>query len=840
MRKLIKTLGKKSLFISATGLILAVLGLSLFTSSFSRWIYILFLSLVFVYVLGTGLYVTLIMRNSLSRLNTRVNGLHHYSKGVRDTLRDMDESLQRQYIESTGQMESLRYLSSRTGVLISQLENIDAVLHSKAALPVVTRESKVEEDRTGAQDLERVPEWRSVCSWPRADSRAKSGSVEHPTGFSSSIDEIVPHESENASIPRFVDEESIIQWRHQSASDLPTQITLEKGGNGVEVNFDAKPGDVLEIEVPVIADLDSDGSNKAGLIWARAFAADGEPIDAQLLSSPNPRLGSYSYLDDRRFSNKCVDLVIPTGTTRLHIGIEPWEKNISVAPTFKLRRSVPNREWLQARNLKDLRVAVVLDEFSFKSFAPEFQPIVVSPSNWREKFLVERPDLFLCESAWSGPDSVNREWKGSVYSSINFEKENRHALLSILEYCNEHSIPTVFWNKEDPTHYTDKVHNFVDTAVRFDHIFTTDAECVERYKQDFNHPSVHCLPFAVQPRLFNPIEDSSRTSALVFAGGWYSNHEDRSASMTRIFRSALSSGRGLKIYDRFHASGDPLHMYPEEFEEFTVPPVSYDQVSRVYKESELGLTINTVVDSETMFARRIFELMACNTYVVSNYSKGVEDFFGDTVTFADLHPDELKLISREEIARRRRVNLNRVLQEHTYRNRFQSIVDTVGLKYRREHNNVDLVVTVATEADCRETLYRFDSLGLNRARLFLMVQRDCPGTQAAKLFEKFNRNNTLVFSERMLVDGRLRTSALFGSSAEILFFPAGVGLSTSNEEIRMLRAHRQYISDPIAPVSSQKYKYQLWNGNTPMLVATDGFERLLQVVGEPTVRVYGV
>lgn len=164
MRKLIKTLGKKSLFISATGLILAVLGLSLFTSSFSRWIYILFLSLVFVYVLGTGLYVTLIMRNSLSRLNTRVNGLHHYSKGVRDTLRDMDESLQRQYIESTGQMESLRYLSSRTGVLISQLENIDAVLHSKAALPVVTRESKVEEDRTGAQDLERVPEWRSVCS----------------------------------------------------------------------------------------------------------------------------------------------------------------------------------------------------------------------------------------------------------------------------------------------------------------------------------------------------------------------------------------------------------------------------------------------------------------------------------------------------------------------------------------------------------------------------------------------------------------------------------------------------------------------------------------------------
>ena len=310
--------------------------------------------------------------------------------------------------------------------------------------------------------------------------------------------------------------------------------------------------------------------------------------------------------------------------------------------------------------------------------------------------------------------------------------------------------------------------------------------------------------------------------------------------MARIFRSAISSGRGLKIYDRFHGSGDPLHMYPEEFGEFTVPPVPYDQVSRVYKESELGLTINTVVDSETMFARRIFELMACNTYVVSNYSKGVEALFGNTVTFADIHPDELKQISSEEIARRRQANLNHVLQEHTYRNRFQSIVDTVGLRYQRENKSVDLVVTVATDADCREALYRFDSSGLNDARLFLMVRRDCPGTQTAKLFEKFNRNNTLVFSERMLVDRRLRASGLFGSNTEVLFFPTGVGFSTSNEEIGRLQAHRQYIADPIVPVSSQKYKYQLWDGNSPMLVVADSFERLLQVVNEPNVRVYGV
>ena len=53
----------------------------------------------------------------------------------------------------------------------------------------------------------------------------------------------------------------------------------------------------------------------------------------------------------------------------------------------------------------------------------------------------------------------------------------------------------------------------------------------------------------------------------------------------------------------------------------------------VYKESEFGLNFNTVTDSNTMFARRVFELMASNTVVLSNYSKGVYRLFKDNVLY---------------------------------------------------------------------------------------------------------------------------------------------------------------------------------------------------------------
>lgn len=168
------------------------------------------------------------------------------------------------------------------------------------------------------------------------------------------------------------------------------------------------------------------------------------------------------------------------------------DKNNDIEP--KLSTLSPKNK---PKNLKDIKIAVILDEFSYNSYKHEFNAITFDPSNWFEIFETEKPELFLCESAWSGGP-----WQGKIQFDVNTKTENRTDLLKILDYCNKKQITTIFWNKEDPTNF----EKFFDTAIKFDHIFTTSEECIPKYRKELGHNSVHSLMFAAQPKLFNPIE----------------------------------------------------------------------------------------------------------------------------------------------------------------------------------------------------------------------------------------------------------------------------------------------------------------------------------------------
>ena len=45
--------------------------------------------------------------------------------------------------------------------------------------------------------------------------------------------------------------------------------------------------------------------------------------------------------------------------------------------------------------------------------------------------------------------------------------------------------------------------------------------------------------------------------------------------------------------------------------------------------------MNSVNQSQTMFARRVFEMLASNTITVGNYSRGVKNLFGDLTICTD-------------------------------------------------------------------------------------------------------------------------------------------------------------------------------------------------------------
>lgn len=778
-----------------------------------------------------ALAISLKMKRIFNKILTKTNGLHSYSREERQLLTSNANALSRLEAHINSIEDLVRYSSL-------QIESLDS---KSKSIPVEGSPAAVEDhdfDSDGEDPSTRLTlEWLQI-----SDLEDELEAREHAAGFVPAADEISRLFGKGESGDRFIHQSTVVRWNPKpSQIDGETgQIHLEHDAPGVEVEFATEEGQLLDIALPIIPPKDGSGSPKAALAWAVAVDVDGSIMDSQLLPSVNEKYGSYSYLDSRNFTRKKLSIEVPTGAKSIKLGIAPWEQGISVAPSFEVVRTMLNPAWLENRSLSDIRVAVILDEFSYKSFEPEFDAVVLTPENWRDELTSKRPDLFLCESAWSGVDSSRRDWKGQIYSSTNFSAENRTALLGILEYCKRNSIPTVFWNKEDPTHFDDAVHNFVDTAIRFDHIFTTDSDCVSKYREKYGHKSVHSLPFAVQPRLFNPIPHQSRSQDLVFAGGWYGNHLERCDDMHRIFESALSSGRELKIYDRFYGTDDELHMFPEAYAMYTLPPVPYDEMPSVYKESELGLTINTVTDSCTMFARRIFELMACNTYVVSNYSRGVEELFGNNVTFADVNPRELTELSDREIDSRRRRNLELVLREHTYRQRFKKIVDVVGLKYKPDQSDYTIISRVCTESECLAAISAFEEYAPRPSRLLLLVGDEVAGTTSARIFQNFNKNNVLVLDSRLLADGRISFESVVSEDDDVLYCPSLDSAPESLSQIEWFSLHRQYHRGPISKSSGEQFSFQNWDGASPVLIASGMFLSTLKLLKQNRLTVYGV
>lgn len=345
-----------------------------------------------------------------------------------------------------------------------------------------------------------------------------------------------------------------------------------------------------------------------------------------------------------------------------------WEVHQQPGPT---PRELADRRERWA-NPSQLRVAAILDEFSFAGFAPECELIELLPDNWREVMDQRQPDLFLCESAWAGRDPVAHPWQGKIYTRESAPQDRRAELLAILDYCRLRGIPTVFWNKEDPVHSEDPERNFLRTALEFDCILTTDQDSLPRYEA-LGRPDAKVLQFAYQPQIYRaPTQEElaahPRENTVVFAGGWYADHPARGPMTERLLDAVLASPYDLVIHDRYWGQGDPLHEFPERYRPYCRPPVSQQELAEVYRRSLFGLTINTVTSSPTMYARRAYEVLASGAVLLSNYSVGLERDFGEQVVFLDRRVDALERMTPAEVLQRSAAGILAVA-EHTYATR---------------------------------------------------------------------------------------------------------------------------------------------------------------------------
>lgn len=328
-----------------------------------------------------------------------------------------------------------------------------------------------------------------------------------------------------------------------------------------------------------------------------------------------------------------------------------------------------------------LRVAVVLDDFSRLAFAFEWQQVEVTPDDWRAVLEAEPVDLLFVESAWAGNGGA---WRYQVTSP----QGPKPAFVEMVAWCREHGVPTVFWNKEDPAHYDD----FLPAARLFDHVFTTDVNRVPAYRADLGHDRVGVLPFAAQPAIHSPVRPSGGRENLrdvAFAGMWFAHrHPGRRAQMEMLLGAAARAGErmpiGLEIFSR-QLGGEERYQFPAPFDAHVVGSLDYPRMLSAYRAYKVFLNVNTVTDSPTMCARRVFEITASGTPVVSTPSAGLAAVFPPDEVAQVAEPDEAERVIGELVAdadaRDRMVHRaqRRIWAGHAYSHRVDTVLDAVGV-----------------------------------------------------------------------------------------------------------------------------------------------------------------
>lgn len=336
-------------------------------------------------------------------------------------------------------------------------------------------------------------------------------------------------------------------------------------------------------------------------------------------------------------------------------------------------------------NRPDLKVAVILDDFSRMAFRYEWDQIEFGLKDWPEIFAEKRPDLLFCESAWHGNQG---RWRYQM-TGTNAPKE---PLRDLVAWFRQEGIPTVFWNKEDPPNFD----FFIDTAKLFDYVFTCDGDMLPKYREILGHDRVDVLQFAAQPRVHNPIQQrQGRLHDVVFAGMYFRDkHPERREQMETVLDPVRELG--LHIFAR-NGEVDEKYAWPEKYRPHIVGELPYDQMLAAYRMYKVFLNVNSVLDSPTMCARRVFELSACSTPVVSGWSRAIEETFGELVPIArepiESYNQVLHLINSPELrARMGHLAMREVFDKHLFSHRVDQILQNLGHQVTPRSRSISVVL----------------------------------------------------------------------------------------------------------------------------------------------------
>ncbi|MCH7340612.1 glycosyltransferase family protein [Acinetobacter higginsii] len=343
---------------------------------------------------------------------------------------------------------------------------------------------------------------------------------------------------------------------------------------------------------------------------------------------------------------------------------------------------------------KKAKFISILDEISYNSWTNEFKLFPLNKNNNVSQIQGSSSSAFFIESCWKGNDGA---WE-YAFTSPGLKHKNAQKLLESLDAAKKRDLPIIFWNKEDPMHY----EKFLPIAEKCDVIFTTDENKVNDYKKDLPGKKVYALLFAANPYICNPINRNRyEEETICFAGSYYSvGHDDRKDQMDALLPALLEFNGA--IYDRMSKLNNERYFFPEQYRHLIRDAVDFKEMSVLYKHFKIFLNVNTITDSPTMMSRRVYELLACGTPVISTPSLALEKQFSGIVQIAK-NAEEAVKIAKELLSDEWKYKhlshkgYREVMLKHTYGHRVSEILSSINISYTKDTPKVSIIMATMRE-----------------------------------------------------------------------------------------------------------------------------------------------
>lgn len=211
--------------------------------------------------------------------------------------------------------------------------------------------------------------------------------------------------------------------------------------------------------------------------------------------------------------------------------------------------------------------------------------------------------FIFVESGWLGK---NNSWRKILTTNSN-------ELRVLQNIAKSNNIKIIFMNKEDPYHF----NVFTNVAKIADLIITTDDSCISKYKRICKAPII-VQSYFIDNTKYNPFYEKKISKEIFFAGAYYPKFKERTS-----FFEEISKVIKLDIYDR-NIHNASINKMPKNLEKYIVGgALSQDELIIKSLEYKFALNLNSIVDEETMLARRVYENIALGIPQISNYSRAM-------------------------------------------------------------------------------------------------------------------------------------------------------------------------------------------------------------------------